>query len=121
MHESATGDKRFESAITDRMSKVFPRGVENASLKDFNGLPADGVLVKQSNNLVLATGMNKGNVIVACQGMRVHNFLQYRYARESRDTPQLDLVVWNGTAYREVTASPPDHRFGVNFGDYPPK
>jgi len=65
-------------------------------------------------------GLKQGDVIVAIDGIRAHNFAQYSYVRDSKQSPELDLIVWQGSAYREIKASPPNHRFGVDFGDYKP-
>ena len=41
-------------------------------------------------------------------------------AEISKNTPELDLIVWQGDAYREVTASPPKHLFGARIENYSP-
>ncbi len=46
---------------------------------------------------------------------------QYTYGRELKQTPELDLIVWEGDAYRELKPSPPHHRFGVEFDNYVPQ
>ncbi len=116
-----TGDTRFEPEAQKRIRKLFPKGIENVSLKDFQGQPADGVWIKQESDLLKSAGMQKGDVIVALYGVRVHNFKQYTYARELKDTPEMDLIVWHGGAYHEFKASPPNHLFGLDFRDYPPR
>jgi tetratricopeptide (TPR) repeat protein len=116
--KSRTADKRFDKEVQSRMSNMFPHGTEKAALAQFTSAPNDGVLIQQSNDLVKSAGLKVGDVIVAAQGMRVHNMRQYTYARETRETAELDLIVWQGQGYREIKASPPHHRFGVNFGDY---
>jgi cytochrome c2 len=60
-------------------------------------------------------------VIVAVYGVRVHNFAQYSYGRGLKDTPELDLIVWQGDGYHEFTPAPPNHLFGADFGDFPSK
>jgi hypothetical protein len=62
--------------------------------------------------------LKKGDVIVALGGQRVDNLEQYLYLRVRQAEDTLRLVVWDGAAYREVTASPPLRRFGVPFGTY---
>ena len=44
--------------------------------------------------------------------------IEFDIARELKKDPELDLIVWQGAAYRKVKASPPHRRFGVEFGDY---
>ena len=41
-------------------------------------------------------------------------------AANSKDISELDLIVWHGGAYHEFKPSPPNHRFGLDFGDYKP-
>ncbi|MEI8037681.1 MAG: hypothetical protein WCJ14_04760 [Verrucomicrobiota bacterium] len=103
-----------------RIHQLFPKGIEKVALKDFQGQPADGVSINQENDLLKSAGMHTGDIIVAVCGVRVHTFKQYTYGRKLKNTPELDLIVWHGGAYHECTASPPDHLFGLRFGDYPP-
>lgn len=120
-YQSQTGDQRFEPEVQKRIRKLFPKGIEKVSLNDFHGPPTDGVVIKQQNELLHSAGLKAGDVVVAVYGVRVHNFRQYDYGRELKNTPELDLIVWQGDAYREFKPSPPNHLFGVIFGTYPPK
>ena len=119
-YKKLTGDTRFDAELQKRIPKLFPKGMEKVSLGDFHDEPNDGVLIQGKSDLLRAAGLKPGNVIVAIDGVRVHTFEQYCYVRESQDTPELDLIVWQGTAYHEIKSSPPNHRFGVEFGDYKP-
>ncbi len=121
-YKSLTGNSRFDPEVEKRLKKLFPKGLEKVSLNDFQGPPKDGVLIRQENDLLKSAGLRASNVIVAVYGIRVHDLRQYCYGRESKTTPELDLIVWQGDTYREFRSSPPHHRFGVEFGDYlPPK
>jgi hypothetical protein len=40
------------------------------------------------------------------------------FVRDALTEPELDLIVWQGSAYHEIKASPPNHKFGVDFRDY---
>ena len=116
-----TGDNRFDADAQTASHAIFPKGIETVSLGDFHGAPTDGVLVAQENDRTKAVGLRQGDVIVAVYGFRMHDFNQYTYAREWSAGPELDLIVWQGDGYHEITASPPNHRFGVTFVDYKPK
>jgi tetratricopeptide (TPR) repeat protein len=120
-YKAKTGDTRFDAALNSRVLKLFPKGIEKVSLKDLQSAPADGVLINDENDLVTKAGMKTGDIIVAVNGIRVHDFAQYGYGREIGMTPEITLIVWQGHQYRETKASPPDHRFGVDMGDYPAK
>ena len=117
-YKNLTGDNRFEPELKKRMKTLFPGGIEKVSLADFHGVPADGVLIQQQNALLTAAGLRAGDVIVALNGTRTHAFTQYMYIRDSLTGPEMDLIVWQGNRYHEFKASPPNHLFGVDFGDY---
>lgn len=117
-YKTRTGDTRFDSAVQQTLAKLFPKGIEKVTVGDFSGPPDDGVLIEQANDRIKAAGLAKGDVIVAVYGMRVHNMNQYVYGRQTRSTPELDLIVWHNGAYQEFSPSVPGHLFGVSFGDY---
>jgi Tfp pilus assembly protein PilF len=117
-YKNLTGDTRFEPEVKKRLKKLFPNGIEKVAVADFHGAPADGVSIKQQNALLTAAGLRSGDVIVALNGTRTHTFDQYIYVRSSLTGSELDLIVWQGSAYHEIKADPPNHRFGVDFGDY---
>jgi tetratricopeptide (TPR) repeat protein len=117
-YKSQTGDPRYDAEVLKRTSKVFPNGVEKVGLGDFSGAPADGVLLEEESGLLRAAGLKSGDVIVASYGVRVHNVAQYNYQRDNSNDPELDLIVWQSDGYHEIKASPPNHRFGVDIGDY---
>jgi tetratricopeptide (TPR) repeat protein len=117
-YKNITGDSRFDGELQKRLIKTFPKGREKVGLADFSGPPADGVLLKENSDLLKAAGLKPGDVIVAAYGIRVHNVAQYDYERDNSTDPELDLIAWQGNGYNEIKASPPDHRFGVDIGDY---
>jgi tetratricopeptide (TPR) repeat protein len=120
-YKSKTHDPRFDKEVEKRKAIVFPQGVEKVGLQDFQSAPSDGVLIAEETVEVQRAGMKGGDVIVAVNGIRVHNFLQYASARDWDEQPALSLIVWHGGKFIPVLASPPDHRFGGNFTDYPAK
>lgn len=120
-YKELTGDTRFDSELQQRIKKLFPKGVEKVSLSDFHNPPSDGAVFKGQSDLLTAAGLKEGAVVVAVYGIRAHNFKQYSYGRGLKDTPELDLIVWQDGAYREFKPSLPTHRFGVDMGDYTSK
>jgi tetratricopeptide (TPR) repeat protein len=117
-YKNLTGDPRFEPELKKRVHKLFPDGMEKVSLADFHTPPVDGVSIRQQNDLLTAAGLRAGDVIVALNGTRTHTFNQYVFVRDALTEPELDLIVWQGSAYHEIKASPPNHKFGVDFRDY---
>jgi len=117
-YKAKTGDSRFDADLESRALKLFPKGMEKVSLKDFQSAPADGTLVRGESEQLNNAGIKTGDIIVAVNGIHVHNFAQYCCSRESGITPEITLIVWEGNQYREIKASPPNHRFGGDMGDY---
>ena len=117
-YKKLTGDTRFDLEVKKRAEKIFSNGIERVTVADLHGPPSDGVLIKQQNSLLTAAGLRAGDVIVALAGTRTHTFSQYLYVRGSLEKQEMDLIVWQGSSYREIKASPPNHKFGVDFGDY---
>jgi tetratricopeptide (TPR) repeat protein len=117
-YKTKTGNSTYDGEVQKRLGKLFPKGVEKVGLGDFQSAPKDGVLIEQQNNFIRSFGLSRGDVIVAVFGIRVHNFAQYNYGRETSLNPELDLIVWQDNRYREIKATSPNHRFGVDFGDY---
>jgi len=117
-YKSKTGDTTFDSELQKYASKVFPNGIEKVTLANFSSAPRDGVLLNGDSDLLKAAGMKSGDVIVAVYGIRVHNEAQYEYQRDQNINSELELIVWQGDGYHEIKTSPPNHRFGVDIGNY---
>jgi tetratricopeptide (TPR) repeat protein len=117
-YKAATGKSDLDEILARRIKKVFPRGMEKTSLAEFNTPPRDGIIVGGENETTAKAGIAHGNIIVAINGVRIHNFDQYLYIRGLDTAPELHLIVWQANKYREITAAPPDHRFGVDMPDY---
>jgi tetratricopeptide (TPR) repeat protein len=117
-YKAKTGDTRFDAEVKERTGKLFPSGFEQVTLASFSAAPADGVVLKENSELTRAAGVKASDVIVAIYGVRVHNVSQYEFKRDGSTDPELDLIVWQGGGYRVVKASPSNHLFGVDIGDY---
>jgi tetratricopeptide (TPR) repeat protein len=120
-YKAKTGDSRFESEVQKRVGTLFTNGIENVSLGDFKSPPTDGVAFRGDSYLMFKNGLSMSNVIVAVYGVRVHNVAQYTFGRNLKDTPELDLIVWQGDAYRELRPNLPGHLFGADIGNYSPQ
>lgn len=96
----------------------FPAGRVTATLSEFSGRPRTGCRWSTATDQLIAAGMKAGDVVVAANGFCCENRAQYDLlARLSQDGP-LRLIVWNGTAYREVSASTADRSFGCRMADH---
>jgi tetratricopeptide (TPR) repeat protein len=117
-YKAKIGDTQFDGELKKRLGKLFPKGIEKVSFGDFQTAPNDGVLIKVATDLARVAGLKVGDVIVAIDGIRVHNFKQYNCGRDMSITPEMDLIVWQNNGYHEIKTNPPNHRFGGDFGDY---
>jgi tetratricopeptide (TPR) repeat protein len=120
-YREQTGRDDYDAEINQRLAWLFPRGRQAVSLAELEDPPRAGVEIREENDRVRAAGLKKGDVIVGLGGQRVDTLEQYQYLRVFLPDDTLRLLVWDGTRYREVTASPPQRRFGVQFETYRPE
>ncbi len=116
--KTKTGNGAYDKELQERLDRLFPKGVEKVTINDLHEPPQDGVIINEENDLLRQAGLKHGDIIVALYGIRVHNFEQYGYARESDPKPEMVFIVWTGHEYVERKASPPRHRFGLDFATY---
>jgi hypothetical protein len=120
-YQKKTGDKKFESELKKRLQVLFPTGLEKIELTNLNNSPLDGVIIEEENQNVVSSGLKKGDIIVSLDQVRVHSLSQYLYLRESKDDPELSLIIWRQGKYFEIKAQPPGRKFGANFQTYTKK
>lgn len=126
-YKNKTGDRRFdpeldkrEKAIKERqMAEIFQKGIERVSLNEFSLPPSDGVEITAENDFTVKAGMKKEGVIVALNGIRVHNLKQYLSIKDSANAGEMSFIVWQDKHYIEAKANPPNHFFGIRFVNYP--
>ena len=99
--------------------EVFPRGIETATLAQLSGQPADGVRVKEDNELSRRSGLRAGAIIVGLDGKRVHNMDQYDYVRALTADPKMELLVYQHNRYQELHANVPGRQFKLDFSTWP--
>ncbi len=117
-YKATTADSRFDPLVAARLKTLFPRGLEEVGLQDFQSAPPqEGVSIAEENELIKNAGLKQGDIIVALDGLRVYDMTQYLYVRELTNAP-LRLIVWSGAAYVEKESHPPNRRFGVPFNDF---
>lgn len=117
-YKALTDDTRYDAVVKKHLRVLFPRGLEKVALKDFTEPPTKGVVFAKDNNLLITAGLKRGDIIVALDGLRVDDMTQYQYVRDLTNAPALTLIIWNGDAYTQVSASPPRRRFGSSLKNY---
>ena len=92
-------------AEVDRLTaKVFPKGMTRVAIGTLNGAPSDGVLLEEAGVIGQREGMQRCDVVVALDGIRVSNLAQYRAARGAKTDPLMRFTVWRAGTYVDVQA-----------------
>jgi hypothetical protein len=117
VHKEAP-DPFLDAQLKSVSEQAVSGGIVEVNIDSFAGAPADGMLVSVENDETRRWGLHMGDVIVAVDGYRVRDFRSYKVLRDVGSDPQLDLIIWRSGAYSVLTASPPNRRFGLDFGDY---
>ena len=99
--------------------QLFPRGMEEVTLAQLSGSPTKGLIVVGENDLSRRFGLKQGAIIVGVDGKRVRNFGQYAYVRALKETPEIDLLVYQDGRYQAIHASVPGRMFNLVFNDWP--
>jgi hypothetical protein len=88
------------------VEKAFPNGAESVKLASFQktpGPPTEGVKLRRFVSMRKKLGLESGNIsVVALDGHRVRNLNQFNFAREWSNDVLMKLIVWDGTAWKEV-------------------
>jgi tetratricopeptide (TPR) repeat protein len=98
-------------------AKNFPMGESKVQLSDFSSAPTLGVRTTTESTLSLEHGLKKGHVIVAIDNIRCENTAQYLFIRSSYINQPLNIIVWDGVAYRQIIADVPKRKLGFDFED----
>ncbi len=118
---SQSPSAHFDAELNAASEKVVKGGLVAVSMASFSGVPDEGALVEGENEQTKRVGLAVNDVIVALNGFRVRDFKSYSWIRGHVDTKGLDLIFWHDGSYRQISATPPEKRFGVKFGNFPPK
>jgi tetratricopeptide (TPR) repeat protein len=121
-YKLSTGNTDRDQILKENEKLIFREGKSSVTLASFNRPPRSGIQFGRSSDHLAAAGLTTNDVVVAIYGFRVENVEQYSYLRDVTPEPSLNLIVWDGSAYKEVVASPPGKKFGSPVITYsPPK
>jgi hypothetical protein len=112
--------EHFPKQADDLKKQAFPQGQTTVSINSFSGPPTNGSVFTSASHLLTDLGLEPGDIVVALNSIKVENTKQYDFVRAQMTGSDMDLIVWHDTEYREIHASPPNHRFYVEMQDYPP-
>ncbi len=111
-------DPKLAEAYKQALAPIFPDGIKDATLADFKDAPVDGVEFTSTSQLLVRSGLKLGHIVVALDGHRVQTLEQYLVLRNMKSEAPLDLIVWDGSAYRQVIAQVPKRKFGCDMESY---
>ena len=100
----ATGDAGVKSAADSLLAKVFPRGLERFDTPAAAGPPADGVKVTTTGARGANAGFEIDDVVVAVDGLTVHNYDQFLLAWQMEAKPAIEFLTWKGGKYSTIRA-----------------
>ncbi len=116
--QAAKGQAGYQAKFDAAAASAFPQGMKKVTLATFSAPPTVGTQFVETNDAMSAAGLSSDQVIVALDGYGVGSEAQYMFIRSLSDSPVLHFIVWDGKAYREITANRPGRRFGVDMHDY---
>jgi len=117
-----TGMKEYEDEARRYVSRLFPSGLEQVTMADFqNWPPLDGVLIKHGSPRSDRLGVHGGDIFVAVDGVRVRNYAQYALVWRLSNDQNVTLTVWREGRYRQLLLNVPQRWFGVAFDSYRPR
>lgn len=96
----------------------LPNGLEPVAVADLQEAPSDGVWIGADHENLQRAGITMGNVIVGVDGFRVRSVLQYHVIRGLEQGAEMDLVVWNGSSYREARVAAPRRMLDAGLVSY---
>jgi hypothetical protein len=107
--------------VEQTLAAIFPGGMgEPVTVASFTGKPAAGMRVDSQTELSAKHRVTVGCIIVAIDGVRIRSDDQYDYVRAQSPGKPLDLIIWDGAAYRHIIADLPDRRFGIDLSPLTP-
>ena len=115
----ATAHPEYREKMKAAESEIFPQGLQEVTLARLSGKPTRGVIVKGENALSQAAGLKPGAIIVGIDGKRVRTLEQYSYVRALKDSPDIDLLVYQDDRYQAIHANVPGRRFMLTFVTWP--
>jgi tetratricopeptide (TPR) repeat protein len=114
------GNASYKSKYDDTIRTIFPQGLKQVTLADFSGPPTGGMRFQATNAAMRSNGVSSDQVIVALDGYKVESVAQYTMTRGFSDSPNMQLIVWDGKTYQTLRVNQPGRLFGVGMQDYSP-
>ena len=117
---ASTRTRPMKRGSATPLALALPPGLEPFDRASLPASPSDGVVVKSVNDNTKRFGIMWGNVIVAADGFRVHDYDAYNLIRALSQSPKMRLVVWRGASYDEIEVELWDRLFRVDMETFKP-
>jgi len=105
----------------DQLSlRNFPEGIRHWQPADESPPPSDGQKILSDSPLLQKAGLHPGEIIVALDGVTVHNGEQYDWICRLTTDTHMDLEVWDGQKYHPVHVDLPGRKFQCLMATYQP-
>lgn len=113
--------KGQQDKVSELGKLYFPEGMRKVHLADLSSPPTGGASFAGESSIMRSSGIRGNMVICAVDGYQADNLAQYYYIRDlNPNNPKMNLILWDGTNYQEITATIPNRRFGVGLMEYKP-
>lgn len=117
-HTPSSGDADLDKRISHRLQTWYNER-EKVSLSNLSKPPTNGVAISSAGPILEKLSIKNGDIIVAARGIRIQNLTQYSLARDMDRAPELKIIYWQGSGYREATiALNAEHRLGAEVTNY---
>jgi hypothetical protein len=115
----ATGGAPATPEYQGLLDRYFDGRLERIEESPLSGKPSRGLFV-QSTSEWNKQYFQRGDIIVAVDGIRVRNYAQSSVLYDRSFDAPLRYTVWRGDAYVFIQGPFRQHYYGVNAVDYPP-
>jgi len=101
-HDHRFGDGQFAPRASEAWERVFPEGLIRVALEDFLSPPVAGGFPLDRMSGTDGFELEVDDLVVALDGYRVANPLQYELIWTLADGPEVSAIVWRDDRYVEV-------------------
>ncbi len=112
-------DAKLKAHYDKLIADAFEGGLKKVTMADFKESPEKGVVIATSTDYTQQYNLKPGDVVVALDGIRVEDFVQYTLVRAlKKETEPVQLIYWDGSSHHELSATVPKRRFGCDMRPY---
>jgi tetratricopeptide (TPR) repeat protein len=113
------GLKQFEAVSKPLVAKVFPNGMDHVlgPPRD-DDPPTDGVRITRTGHRGAAAGFADEDLVVAVDGVWVHNYAQFMLVWRMSPEPEMSFLVFHDGKYREIRGALRDRWLSGSFTSY---